>query len=206
MPRPYRGRCRGRACPAQACRAYWRIVYESRQQARCPLAVFLHLDGARAVAADHGAATPRSGCELQNASARIWNHPAVSELERPDAKEIRARVVRDLDRLAADGVFVFNMSPGRGEPKYLSPEHMNQVKFVVQEARKRGMKLWIQDECDYPSGMAGGLINTEYPQLRMQGIVADFRASVAAGQTLTSRCLRARWVRFPSKVPTKIPR
>src|ERR1035438_4559640 len=33
--------------------------------------------------------------------------------------------------------------------------------------------------------MAGGLINTEYPQLRMQGIVADLRASVAAGQTLT---------------------
>ena len=103
----------------------------------------------------------------------------------PDAKDRMARIVRDLDRLAANGVFVFNMSPGRGEPKYLSPEHMNQVKFVVQEAAKRGMKLWIQDECDYPSGMAGGLINTEYPQLRMQGIVADIRASVAAGQTLT---------------------
>ena len=103
----------------------------------------------------------------------------------PDAKDIMARVVRDLDRLAANGVFVFNMSPGRGEPKYLSPAHMAQVKFVVEEARKRGMKLWIQDECDYPSGMAGGLINTEYPQLRMQGIVADLRASVAAGQTLT---------------------
>jgi hypothetical protein len=103
----------------------------------------------------------------------------------PDAKEIRARIVRDLDRLAANGTFVFNLSPGRGEPKYLSPEHMEQVKFVVQEAARRGMKLWIQDECDYPSGMAGGLINTEYPQLRMQGIVADLRASVAAGQTLT---------------------
>ena len=103
----------------------------------------------------------------------------------PDAKEIRARIVRDLDRLSANGVFVFNLSPGRGEPKYLSPEHMAQVKFVVEEAKKRGMKLWIQDECDYPSGMAGGLINTEYPQLRMQAIVADIRASVAAGQTLT---------------------
>jgi len=33
--------------------------------------------------------------------------------------------------------------------------------------------------------MAGGLIDTEYPQLRMQAIVADLRASVAAGQTLT---------------------
>ena len=96
----------------------------------------------------------------------------------PDAKDRMARIVRDLDRLAANGTFVFNMSPGRGEPKYLSPEHMDQVKFVVAEAKKRGMKMWIQDECDYPSGMAGGLINTEYPQLRMQGIVADLRASL----------------------------
>ena len=64
----------------------------------------------------------------------------------PDAKERMARIVQDLARLSANGVFVVNMSPGRGEPKYLSPEHMAQVKFVVQEAARRGMKLWIQDE------------------------------------------------------------
>ena len=63
----------------------------------------------------------------------------------PDSNERKARVVRDLDRLAANGIFVFNMSPGRGEPTYLSPEHMDQVKFVVQEAAKRGMKIWLQD-------------------------------------------------------------
>ena len=56
----------------------------------------------------------------------------------PDAKERMARIVQDLDRLSANGVFVVNMSPGRGEPKYLSPEHMEQVKFVVQEAAEAG--------------------------------------------------------------------
>src|SRR5665811_397980 len=86
----------------------------------------------------------------------------------PDAKERMARIVQDLDRFAANGVFVINMSPGRGEPKYLSAEHMQQVKFVVQEAKKRGIKLWIQDECDYPSGFAGGLVSERYPQLTMQ--------------------------------------
>ena len=45
----------------------------------------------------------------------------------PDAKERMARIVQDLDRLSPNGVFVVNMSPGRGEPKYLSPEHMTQV-------------------------------------------------------------------------------
>jgi hypothetical protein len=47
---------------------------------------------------------------------------------------------------ASNGVFVVNVSPGRGEPKYLSPEDMAQMKFAVQEAAKRGTKLWLQDE------------------------------------------------------------
>ena len=82
----------------------------------------------------------------------------------PDANDRMARIVQDLDRLKANGVFIVNMSPGRGEPKYLSPEHMDQVKFVVQEAAKRGMKLWIQDEYDYPSGFAGGKVSEQYPR------------------------------------------
>jgi len=100
----------------------------------------------------------------------------------PDARE---RMVADLDRLAANGMFVVNLAPGRGEPKYLSLEHMSLVKFAVQEAEKRGMKLWIQDESDYPSGFAGGKISEEYPQLTMQGLDADIRIKVMPGQTLT---------------------
>jgi alpha-L-rhamnosidase/Glycosyl hydrolase 2 galactose-binding domain-like len=100
----------------------------------------------------------------------------------PDA---RTRMVGDLDQLAANGIFVVNVSPGRGEPKYLSPEHMAQMKFTVQEAAKRGMRLWLQDESDYPSGFAGGKISELYPQLTMQGLDADIRISVMPGQTLT---------------------
>jgi hypothetical protein len=102
-----------------------------------------------------------------------------------DAKDRMARIVQDLDRLAANGIFVFNMSPGKGVPMYLTPEHMDQVKFVVQEAKKRGMKIWLQDESDYPSGFAGGYIGQKYPQLAMQGIVADMRVSLTAGQTVS---------------------
>ncbi len=103
----------------------------------------------------------------------------------PDAKERMARIVEDLDRLSADGVFMVNVSPGRGVPAYLSPEHMNQMRFVVQEAKKRGMKLWLQDESDYPSGFAGGNMIKQYPQLSMQGIVADIHIRVAPGQRLS---------------------
>ena len=102
-----------------------------------------------------------------------------------DAKDRMARIVQDLDRLAANGIFVFNMSPGKGVPMYLTPEHMDQVKFVVQEAKKRGIKIWLQDESDYPSGFAGGYIGQKYPQLAMQGIVADLRVTLTAGQTVS---------------------
>src|ERR1035437_1352236 len=103
----------------------------------------------------------------------------------PDAGDRKARIVQDLDRLAAKGIFVVKVSPRRGEPLYLTPEHMDQMKFVVQEAAKRGMKIWLQDESDYPSGFAGGKIKKLYPELGMQGIVADIRVRVAPGQTLT---------------------
>jgi len=105
-----------------------------------------------------------------------------------DPAEVRARISRDFDRLSANGIFIVNLSPGRrspGEGKYLSPEHMDQVKFTVQEAAKRNMRLWIQDESDYPSGFAGGYISERYPELGMQDIVADIDVHVAPGQTLT---------------------
>ncbi|HUD22313.1 MAG TPA: glycosyl hydrolase, partial [Acidobacteriaceae bacterium] len=104
-----------------------------------------------------------------------------------DPVVVRANIVHDFDRLAANGLFIVNLSPGRrapGEPAYLSPGHMDQVKFTVAEAAKRNMRLWFQDESDYPSGFAGGYISERYPQLGMQALVADISARVITGQTL----------------------
>ena len=102
-----------------------------------------------------------------------------------DANQRKARIVQDLDRLSANGVFIINVSPGRGVPMYLTPEHMDQMKFVVQEAKKRGMKIWLQDESDYPSGFAGGKISQLYPQLGQQAIVPDIKVRTQSGETLT---------------------
>ena len=104
-----------------------------------------------------------------------------------DPAVVRANIVRDFDRLAANGMFIVNLSPGRrapGEPAYLSPGHMDQVKFTVAEAAKRNMRLWFQDESDYPSGFAGGYVSERYPQLGMQALVADISVRVVTGQIL----------------------
>ena len=85
-----------------------------------------------------------------NAMERLPNIPY-------DPAEVRARISRDLDAMEANGIFMINYSPGRrdmanGEPAYLSPGHMDMVKYIVAELAKRNMRMWIQDESDYPSG------------------------------------------------------
>jgi hypothetical protein len=130
---------------------------------------------------EYGAIQPFQSWNGANAGQRLPGIPY-------DAAEVRARIVRDLDRLSANGVFMINLSPGRrapGEPAYLSAGHMDQVKFTVAELAKRNMRMWVQDESDYPSGFAGGYISERYPQLGMQDIVADITVHAAPGQTLT---------------------
>jgi len=100
----------------------------------------------------------------------------------PQSKE---RIIADIERIHANGggVYMINNSQ-RVQPKYLSPEYMDLVKTVVAECKKRGMKVWIETDCGYPDGFAGGMISRDYPQLGMQGIIADAHCTVAAGQTL----------------------
>lgn len=98
----------------------------------------------------------------------------------------KERIVREFDQLVANGVYVVNFGPAqRMNPKYLSPEHIELIKFAVGEAAKRGMKVWLADEGSYPSGFAGGKIGELYPQLTMQGIDADIRMNVMPGQTIS---------------------
>jgi len=95
------------------------------------------------------------------------------------------RIISDIDKIAANGGGVYMINNSRGvQPKYLSPEYLGLVKTAVQEAKKNNMRVWIEGDCGYPDGFAGGLISEQFPQLGMQGIVSDAHVTVAAGQTL----------------------
>ena len=105
----------------------------------------------------------------------------------PDPVALKQRITADLDRMSANGMFLFNLASGKkspGEPPYLSPGHMDEVKFIAAEAAKRNMRFWIQDESNYPSGFAGGYIQDRYPQLGMQVMTADISVRVVTGQVL----------------------
>ena len=95
------------------------------------------------------------------------------------------RIVADIKQIHANGGTVYMINNSRGLlPKYFTPEYLDLVKAVVQECKSLGMKVWIEGDAGYPDGFAGGMISRDYPDLGMQGIVADARYTVAAGQTL----------------------
>lgn len=100
--------------------------------------------------------------------------------------QTKEHILQEVERLHANGAYFIMLNASQGlTPKYFSPEYFDLVKFLVAECKKRGMKVWLEDDGGYPSGFAGGLISKEYPKLAMQGIVADARYSVVAGQTLS---------------------
>ncbi len=101
-------------------------------------------------------------------------------------QQTKERILADITNINANGgcVYMINNSQ-RVMPKYLSPEYLDIVKFVVDECKKRGMYVWIEGDCGYPDGFAGGLITQDYPQLGQQGIVADAHCIIAGGKSVS---------------------
>ena len=94
----------------------------------------------------------------------------------------RAEMGAMLDRAKVVHVQAAYIEPGRGNSPYLSPGYFAAVKILVEEAKKRNMRLWFDDDGTYPSGFAGGKFSNERPDLRMEGLAAPRHVAVTAGQ------------------------
>ena len=57
------------------------------------------------------------------------------------------------------------------ETPYLSNGWFEMVGFVIDEAEKNDMKLWVYDELNWPSGYAGGEVLKQNPGLRAKHLV-----------------------------------
>jgi len=101
-----------------------------------------------------------------------WDGPVTEEV-----------ITRDLDTFKANGVRAVTLEPGY-DMEYLTTGWFEMVKVAVEQARIRGMKVWLVDEGKYPSGFAGGKFSKERPDLRMQALVLAERLSVAAGEKI----------------------
>ncbi len=77
----------------------------------------------------------------------------------------KGEVCRQIGLMAYSGVEAFVIHPREGleTPSYLSDQWFEMVKVAVEEARIRGMKVWLYDELNWPSGYAGGRLIEEDP-------------------------------------------
>ncbi|QPC82015.1 hypothetical protein G4Y79_20355 [Phototrophicus methaneseepsis] len=105
----------------------------------------------------------RPPAEFSLAPFWFWN-------DRLDEEEL----TRQLDAFQAHGVHAFVIHPRVGLPRdmgWMSPELLNKMRFVIEEAHKRGMWLILYDEGMYPSGSASGQVVAEDPAYQCRGLV-----------------------------------
>jgi hypothetical protein len=90
---------------------------------------------------------------------------------------------RDLDTMKTLGYQAVTVQAGYGMPfAYLSPEYFKFFRTLVEEAKKRNMRVWIVDDAGYPSGFAGGKFTELKPELRMQALVVAQKIPAATGE------------------------
>lgn len=98
----------------------------------------------------------------------------------------REVIARDLDHLLSMNIHQAWVEPGRNpEAPYLSPAYFENVKIAVEEAKKRDMHLWFDDDGGYPSGFAGGKFTVERPDLDMKALAATEQVPVGPGQVFS---------------------
>ena len=78
-----------------------------------------------------------------------------------------AEIHRQVHEFHIAGIHDFYIHPLFGFPvDYLSEEMMRAVGWAVDEARALGMRFWIYDEYNWPSGVAGGYVIRDHPEHR----------------------------------------
>jgi alpha-L-rhamnosidase len=93
---------------------------------------------------------------------------------------------RDLDTMKWLGYQAVTVQYGYGSPfSYLSPGWFGFFRTFVEEAKKRGMRVWIVDDAGYPSGFAGGKFSELKPDLRMQALMVTEKIPASGGDVVT---------------------
>lgn len=90
-----------------------------------------------------------------------------------EEEELR-RQIADMDAQGLAG-FVLHPRSGLLTP-CLSEEWFRCIEAAVDEADRRGMQAWLYDEDPYPSGVAGGRVTAQRPDLRAQALDCRMQA------------------------------
>ena len=74
---------------------------------------------------------------------------------------------REIDRIDACGIRSFCLE-SRPHPDFCGPRWWHDFDIVLDEAKKRSMKIYILDDVHFPTGLANGLLAEKYPERAKQ--------------------------------------
>jgi len=70
----------------------------------------------------------------------------------------------ELDKIAECGIREVCLE-SRPHPDYCGPHWWEDVDFIISEAKKKGMRVWILDDDKFPTGHANGAFEKKFPEL-----------------------------------------
>jgi len=59
----------------------------------------------------------------------------------------------------------------RGHPDFCGPSWWRDMDIIMDEAKKRGMRVWLLDDAHFPTGFANGWIRDKFPQRRKKYVM-----------------------------------
>ena len=82
----------------------------------------------------------------------------------------RDRIPAQIQRIYDSGCRALCVE-SRPHPDFCGPDWWGDMDVILEECQRRGMKVWILDDKQFPTGYANGLIAKKYPHLRQWTLV-----------------------------------
>lgn len=93
------------------------------------------------------------------------------------------KIDRDLRRFLKMEIHELVIMPLYGlKPRYLGPEYLRLYAYTCRRCRQWGLKIWIYDEFNWPSGTCAGKVLREHPEARQQILRFEFPATGQTGR------------------------
>ena len=92
----------------------------------------------------------------------------------------------------------------RPHPDFCGPKWWADMDVILDEARRRGMQVWILDDSHFPTGFANGAVKTAPDEFCRQSILGNEKSLDAAAGPLTLD-LRAEGLMAPPKLDPRDP-
>ena len=83
-----------------------------------------------------------------------------------ESKEVIAKEIEKIDECGIKAICL----ESRPHPDFMGPQWWDDFGFIVEEAKKRDMRIWILDDAHFPTGYANGLVKSKYPERKKRYI------------------------------------